>query len=97
MKGRSIWVSCITQIELLSYHRLSDDQDQLIRKFLEECNVIDLLNPVRELTIEMRKELKLKVPDAIIAATSVYLDLPLVTLDSDFGKIDRLDAVILEL
>lgn len=96
MKGQGIWISCITEIELLSYHRLSDDQDKLIRKFLEECNVIDLLKPIRELTIEIRKEFKLKVPDAIIAATSTYLDLPLVTMDSDFKKIDSLDAIILE-
>jgi len=96
MKGQHIWISCITEIELLSYSELSGDEEKLILSFLRECSLIDLLPPVRKLAVDMRKEFKLKVPDAIIAATSVYLDFPLVTMDSDFQHIDDLDAIILE-
>jgi predicted nucleic acid-binding protein len=97
MQARNIWLSCISEIELPSYPKLSEEEDQLIRSFLQECNVIDLLKPIRETTIHIRKEKKLKVPDAIIAATSIYFGIPLVTMDSDFKNIKQLDAVILEL
>lgn len=33
MKGQHIWLSCITEIELLSYHGLSDDDVKLIEYF----------------------------------------------------------------
>jgi len=96
MEEQHIWVSCITEIELLSYPTLSARDEKLIRSFLDQCNFVDLLGPVRELTIHLRKDFKLKVPDAIIAATSIYLDFPLVTMDSDFQNVEQLDAVILE-
>jgi predicted nucleic acid-binding protein len=97
MRERNIWLSCISEIELLSYPKLSEEEDQLIRSFLQECSVIDLLKPIRETTIHIRREKKLKVPDAIIAATSIYLGIPLVTMDSDFKNLNQLDAVIFEL
>lgn len=55
-----------------------------------------LSKEIRELTIEMRKNFNLKIPDAIIAATSVHLGFPLFTMDNDFKNIDPLSAVILE-
>jgi len=97
MRGQHIWLSCITEMELLSYHQLSADDEKLIRSFLHQCNVIELTGPVRELAIDIRKRSRLKIPDAIIAATSINLELPLLTMDSDFKNIEQLDVIILEL
>lgn len=97
IEDRGMWFSCITEIELLSYHALTDDEEALIKSFLTQCNMADLITPIRETAIDMRKNLNLKVPDAIIAATAVYLDLPLVTMDSDFKNIEGLDTVILKI
>lgn len=96
MKGQHIWVSCITEIELLSYSKLTDNEEKLIRSFLDQCSIIDMHQPIRELAITFRKKQKLKVPDAIIAATSVHTGFPLVTMDSDFQKISSLDVILLE-
>ena len=96
MEGRHIWVSCITEIELLSYSALSDREERIIRSFLSECSIIDLHPPLREIAIKIRKSQKLKTPDAIIAATSNYLGFPLVTMDSDFKEVPHLDVIILE-
>src|SRR5699024_6914136 len=95
-KAVILWVSCITEIELLSYSALSDHEETIIRSFLGECSVIDLHPSLRELTIKTRKNQKLKIPDAIIAATSDYLRFPLVTMDSDFKDVPDLDVIILE-
>ena len=35
------------------------------------------------------------VADAIIAATSIWLDFPLFTMDKGFKKIDELNSIIL--
>ncbi len=32
----------------------------------------------------------MKLPDAVIAATAIHLQLPLITADTDFEKIDNL-------
>ncbi|WP_367278588.1 hypothetical protein [Mucilaginibacter sp.] len=39
----------------------------------------------------------MKLPDAVIAATAIYFDLPLFTMDKGFEKITDLQAVILSL
>ncbi|NGP90193.1 type II toxin-antitoxin system VapC family toxin [Fodinibius halophilus] len=97
MRGQQIWISCITEIELLSYSGLTDQEERIIKSFIGECNLIDLHEGVRKLAIDYRKEQGLKVPDAIIAATSAYLDFPLVTMDGDFDKVESLEALILQI
>ena len=93
---RQLWLSCITEIELLSFPKLSTPEKQLLNKFLDECVILDLTKTIRDATIEIRSRYQLKIPDAIIAATAHYLDLPLVTFDHDFKKIENLDLVLLE-
>lgn len=97
LQGRQIWVSAITEIELLSYPSLKKTEIRLIKSFLEECIISDLTRPIREIAIDVRIKERLKLPDAIIAATSIHLGFPLVTMDSDFEKVRKLNAVILEL
>ncbi|NPA67112.1 MAG: type II toxin-antitoxin system VapC family toxin [Chlorobi bacterium] len=48
---------------------------------------------IKENTIKIRKKYSVKLPDAIIAATSKYLDLPLITADKDFKKIKDINLV----
>lgn len=96
LQGQYIWISVITEIELLSFGSLTKSQDKLIRSFLDQCILIELNKPIRELAIEIRKKHKLKVPDAIIASTSLHLDFPLITMDSDFNKIKNLNAIVLD-
>jgi len=97
LKGRQIWVSAITEIELLSFSSLKKTEIKLIKSFLKECIISELTRPVREIAIDVRKKDRLKLPDAIIAATSIHLDFPLVTMDSDFNNVRKLNAVILDL
>lgn len=96
LKGQQIWISCITEIELLSYSHLSEKEESLIRSFLDNCYIIELYADIRRLTIDIRKKQKLKVPDAIIAATTKYTGFPLITMDSDFRNIPDIDVIILE-
>ncbi|SHG33909.1 hypothetical protein SAMN05443144_12529 [Fodinibius roseus] len=96
MEGQHIWVSCITEIELLSYSNLSEDEEKLIQSFLDKCSIVELSPAIRKVAIDIRKTQNLKVPDSIIAATSEHIGFPLVTMDSDFEKLPDIDLILLE-
>jgi predicted nucleic acid-binding protein len=96
LSNSKIWVSVITEMELLSYPPLSKKDATLLRSFLDECIITELTKPIRDITVHVRKNHKLKLPDAIIAATAIHLEFPVVTMDSDFNKIKELNAIILE-
>jgi predicted nucleic acid-binding protein len=49
------------------------------------------------MAIELKQKQKIKLPDAIIAATSIFLNFPLFTADKYFSKIPNLDCVIIEI
>ena len=50
-----------------------------------------------EQTIQLKKKYSIKLPDAIIAASCLVYDIPLVTADKGFSKIKELDLVLIEL
>ena len=42
LKDRTIWISGITEIELLAFPKLSSQDRKVIQSFLSECFVINL-------------------------------------------------------
>jgi len=90
---KQFYIGFITQLELLSFTRLSRKEEKLINELISECVIIDLNNEIKRITIEFRKRYKLKLPDCLVVATSQYLDIPLITADSDFKKIDELNLI----
>lgn len=82
-----IFVSFITEIEFLSFNHPSEE---VIKELFKELVVIDLNKQIKEIAIDLRKKYKLKLPDALIAATSIFFDTPLLTYDTDFLKIKEL-------
>jgi len=97
LQGQQIWISVITEIELLSFPSLKKDDIKLLNSFLNECIILDLTKPIKQIAINLRRNKKLKLPDSIIAATSIHLDFPLVTMDSDFNKVSKLNTVVIDL
>ena len=71
-------ISSITWMETLAYP-FSSDEEQIVRAFLQEFRLIDFSAPVMELSVIIRQMKKMKLPDAIIAASAVHHDLILVT------------------
>lgn len=63
---------------------------------MSDISVIDYNNRIKNLTIHIRRNYKIKLPDAVVAATAKYLELPLITGDRLFDKIDNLDTIIYE-
>ncbi|MBK5283999.1 MAG: type II toxin-antitoxin system VapC family toxin [Bacteroidia bacterium] len=97
LEGNLVYVSVISEMELLGHHRISQKEISFYEKLLGECSIVELLRPIKEEAIRLRQSTQIKLPDAIIAATSLYLNAPLVTFDKGFSRIKNLDVIIPEL
>ena len=90
LTDKKLFVSIITEIELLGYKDLSTDEKIKISYFLSECKIIPIDNDIKDICIQIKQKCKIKTPDAIVAATSVYLQIPLITSDKGFEKLEDL-------
>ena len=89
--------SYITEIELLSKSSLTSQQEKVIQAILSSCIKLHHTQQISDKAIAIRKKHKLKLPDAIIAATAQLLDIPLLTTDKEFAKIDNFNCLILDI
>jgi len=84
-------ISVITRMELLSFSPTEIDLVKFINQFISFSKELALSESIIQKTIEIRKAYKIKLPDAIIAATANANNLTLLSdNDSDFGKIMHL-------
>jgi hypothetical protein len=96
LEDKNLYLSFITQLELLGAKYLKPDDISKIKQFISECTVIDITQEIKENTIRLRQSYSLKLPDSIIAATSLWLNMPLITADGDFKKVDTIDLIYFE-
>ena len=83
-------ISVITKIEVLRFNT-SDGAYKILENFVDESNVFDLNEHVVDRTILICKSHRIKLPDAIIAATALVYNLRLITRNiSDFKNINGL-------
>ncbi len=74
-------VSIITEMELLSYPKISKSDEENLKSLLSNFEVINITEQIKDKTIELRKTNRLKLPDSIICATSFVTNSVLVTDD----------------
>jgi predicted nucleic acid-binding protein len=84
--------SIITEMELLSYPNLSLAEEQQIRNFLTQLLIISIDELIKSLAIALRKQYRLKLPDAIIAATAQSLSALLLTNDLKLSSISTIQT-----
>jgi toxin FitB len=78
-------------IELLGQNTNRREQ---LHIFVEACLIYDLTEEIILKTIALRKSRKIKIPDAIIAATALIYDLILITHNiRDFESISNLQLL----
>lgn len=79
-------ISVITHIEVLVGVK-SVEEERAVRQFLGRFEIRAVDAAVAERSVVIRRELRLKVPDAIIYATAGVENCPLVTRNTrDFGS-----------
>lgn len=78
-------ISVITQIEILGYNTSAEAQE-LLAGFIRNSRVLPLNDDVVSRTILLRKNYRIKIPDAIIAATALEFECILLTRNSEDFK-----------
>ena len=96
LEDKQLYVSFISQIKTLGYKGITAEEEQNIKSFFNLCVIIDINPIIKEYAIKLRKDYALKLPDSIIAATSLYLNAPLITADLDFKKITDIDLILFQ-
>jgi predicted nucleic acid-binding protein len=91
INSQNSYISVINRIELLGYNPIEVSTSSFLIKFIELSIEFSLSESIVLKTISLRKIYKIKLPDAIIAATAIVNDLILLSdNDSYFGKISNL-------
>jgi predicted nucleic acid-binding protein len=87
-------ISVITKMETLGFNFDSIEEQNLMQDFISGSDVLDINNDIVNITIALRKTHKIKLPDAIIAASALIYNLTLITRNTnDFKKIEGLKVV----
>ena len=87
-------ISVITEIELLCWKTTSEKDLTVLRDFIDDAQVLELEKDIKLKTAEIRKAHKIKLPDAIIAATALAYDFTLLTRNvKDFKHIEGLSGL----
>jgi len=90
-KGGNLYISSITYIEALGYPFQNQSDEKAVTKLCDIFERIFLTKEIEKQTISVRKSNKIKLPDAIIAATAMVHNLTLVTHNTDdFKNIQKL-------
>ena len=92
----AIGISVITEMELLSFKNISPEEEMFFKRMIDKCTVIPLNNTVKDRAIHIRRTYGTKLPDSIVAATSLECAVPLITADKGFKKITELKLRLLE-
>ncbi len=85
--------SIITQIEILSFSSLSQDEEQLIRTSLKTLSQISINTTIAEKTIQLRRKYRLKTPDAIILASAWEHGATLLSNDQQLLQINEVQVI----
>jgi len=93
LDGQVVHVSFVTELELLGFPGITEQEDKMIRDFLDDCVVVDLNGQIKSRTVQLRRQYGLKLPDCIIAATACYLGIPIFSADTDFIPVKEVDLM----
>jgi len=87
-------ISAITEIELLCWKTAAQQDIDLLNNFISDAEIIELEKLIKLKTVDIRKTHKLKLPDAIIAASAMVYDLTFLTRNvNDFKKIENIKII----
>lgn len=85
-----VYISYISWVELLSWPRSSQAELSALKQFVEAYPLLMPTREIGEVTALLRRNYKLKLADAFIAATALHHNLTLVTFDrKDFDRVSE--------
>ena len=91
-----IGISVISQIEFLAFAGLTAPDRTLFTEFLHRSHVVGLTGNATELInqiVHIRQTHRLKLPDAIVAASALAMNATLLTADQHLKNVPQLKIV----
>lgn len=86
--------SLISRVEALGFQRITDDERERLDTVFAWVEVLPVDDAVADAAILLRQSRRMKLGDALIAATALLYDLPLVTRnDGDFKHVPGLKLI----
>lgn len=96
-KENSLTTSAICEIEVLGYHQLKKLEKLYLEKFFQSIKVLPINQAIVKKTVELKQKRNISTADAIVAATALVYNLPLLTQNKkDFLKIKSLKVFSIE-
>lgn len=95
--GNLIYISFITEIELYAYHSNNPNANKALDAFMASVEIIELDHSIKHQTINIRKLYKLKIPDAIIVASALTLNMQLISADKAIKRVESLDLILYDI
>jgi predicted nucleic acid-binding protein len=87
-------VSVVSYVEVLGYHRLTEQERRHFEAFFAAAPVLSIESTVLEQAVRLRQQRKMTLGDALVAGTALAHDLTLVTRNTqDFRWIDGLSML----
>ncbi|MEA2075228.1 MAG: type II toxin-antitoxin system VapC family toxin [Euryarchaeota archaeon] len=84
-------ISIIAEIEFLGWRGHTEKGFEEAKEFIGFANVIILTDEIADLAVSIGRKAKVKLPDAVIAATALHGNLMLITRnENDFKDIEEL-------
>lgn len=93
-QGKTIFLSFIVELELLSFPQLGAEEAVVIQSFVRDCIILDRIPEIKKHCLYIRQKYRLKLADSLIAATAMTYQLPLITADKDFTKLDKAEIEV---
>ena len=86
--------SAITRMELLGYPGITLAEEKLISQRLANFCHLGISPEIEDLVIDLRRARRIKLPDAIIAATAMHHHVSLLTLDQQLQAVVSATKVV---
>ncbi len=92
-KKNTFAISTVTELEIFSLSSLDTIQILRISQWLQDFSIIPLDSSLARKAAQLRREFRIKTPDAIVAATALFYKTSLVTRDREMNKIKDLKII----
>jgi predicted nucleic acid-binding protein len=91
------FISVISELELRSFHGLDAANQEWLDAFLSDIAIVELDGQIKENAVRLRRDHRLRLPDAIIAASALACHAILLTNDQRLLAIPDVQSQAVEL
>ena len=89
MQAHECAYSAVTRMELLGFAGITANEDAVIRFRLAHFVYLPITREIEDQAIALRRQRRIKLPDALIAATALHNGLELLTFDAGLLSVMR--------